>query len=197
MSRILLVLFACSAGCGTPWTQTFEHGGSASFALAPVTDGEGVTVDLQLAGMSDEEVDRVGTDNGTDCAAPFVTYATDTASGEPLFGVLVMCADEVEMQGSCPGPVSFVFDVEGDTGDLFLDMDPIGDDTPMGDQFWVSGALDVENPMLGSSGALEGVVSIDDGCMTEPVDHTLAVSWDFPLHTEVRGRDPFDWSVRP
>ncbi len=193
----LLPLFALMA-CGTSYTQTFEHGGQMSLTLEPVTAGAGISVDVAMDGLSQKDVDGVPEGSSSQafaCPAPYLTYATDTGTGEPIFGVLLMCAKSIDLGGtSCPGPVSFEFDLDGDTGDFFLSMDPIGQNTSMGDQFWIDGELTVDDPMIGTKGSLTGTVIVDDGCMAAPVEHTIALEWDFPLHTEVKTTEPFDWS---
>jgi len=186
-------------GCATTYTQTFEHGGELSLRLAPVTDGDGISVDVTLPGLGQAAVDAVPEQDGGQaiaCPAPYLTYATNTLTEEPIYGILVGCAHQVDLGGSCAGPVSMGFELEGDRGAAFLELDPIGDDAPAGDQFWISGDLAVADPMIGKSGSLQATVSVDDGCMTEPVDHTLELTWDFPLTTVVETSTPFDWSTK-
>ncbi|MFK7928953.1 MAG: hypothetical protein AB8H79_12245 [Myxococcota bacterium] len=192
-----LLPFVAFLGCGSTYTQTIEHGGSASLSLTPVTAGTGISVDVDLPGLTQEMVDAVPRKEGAfdiACPPPYLTYATDTGTGEPVYAVLLMCADSVDLGGSCPGPVTFSLELDGDSGFTFLSMDPIGDDTPAGDQFWIDGTVSLADPMLATSGSLDGVLTVDNGCMTEPVDHNLAIEWDFPLTSTVKTRTPFDWS---
>ncbi|MEZ4239727.1 MAG: hypothetical protein R3F59_26940 [Myxococcota bacterium] len=189
---------ALLAGCGTSETQILEHGGEMSLQLAPLS-GAGVTVDVTLPGLSQQAVDSVDKRDAAGvfpCDAAYMSYATNTQTGRRMYAVLDMCAAQVEIGGRCPGPVSFSFDLAGEEGRLFLSMDPLGESSSAGDQFWIGGELPVDDPLLGTEGALEGAVTVDDGCMERPLEHQLAVQWRFPLHSEVTTTSPFDWDLQ-
>lgn len=190
--RLPVLLLLATSACTTRYDFAFEHGGEATVQLEPVNvEDDGVNLDLTLPGMTAEQIDADAYDP-YGCPAPHVTYVTDSGSGDPLWGTLRMCTDSVELAGACAIPTTFDLELEGDPGDVFLELDPLGEGTP-GDQFWIDGELPVDDPMLGPKGHVEGTLVVSDGCLTEPVEHRIVIDWDFPEHSEVTERVRNTW----
>jgi hypothetical protein len=181
MKRWLPLLIALS-GCKVTYTHITEIGGVVALSLAPV-EGDGITVDLAAPGMTEEQLASymVESENQyADCPEPHMSWALDSATSVPLFGILRMCIRDAPLTtSSCDTPVELTLEVEDQEPYSYIALEP--EDLANG----LSGFIELEPyEPLGPSGSLTGIVPLSGDCLGDDVPHTLDVTWNFPVHDE-------------
>lgn len=177
---LLLGLGACTASS----LHVTDFGGAVTLRLAPVA-GDGLTVDLTAPGMTAAELDaHLGGEpaRAPGCPAPHVDWTLDTATGEPLFGILTMCLPDAPITSTtCGDRATLTVEIEHGTTVPYVVVDPARQEGA-GDA--MSAFAEIPDPVVEASGALSGTVEFTGDCLGEAVLHTISIEWDFPKHDE-------------
>jgi hypothetical protein len=188
MTRWLFPLLAVllQTGCTTTYTYIDDIGGEMSLRLEPVA-GDGVTVDLTEPGMTRAEHRRaIESSSYPNCASPRLSWALDSGTDEPLFGMLEFCARDAAVGGADGAPAKVVFELDGSSGFAYLDIESTVDETPI-PRVTVLETIELDGE-LEPSGSWSGEVLLSGDWVDGDVPHLLTLEWDFPIHVEETDR---------
>jgi hypothetical protein len=173
----LLSLFACT----TRYTYVADIGGELTVQLAPDADGFRLEP-TTLPGMDEAEFNEmIDASSYRECPSPALLWATDTGTGEPLYGNLIFCIPEAALATeACPGPWTLSVELDGFSGQVYAELQSTGEEAGF---ITALDTWDLAEP-LAPAGAIEGPLAFDGDCLGDDVPHTLALAWDFPDHTE-------------